>query len=498
MTENLGILFADNLEHENPAVIDLIDPANTLVRSYAELNARANAVASGLLSMSIIPGDTVGILSLNRVEFIEVFFGIMRAGAVPVPVNVKLPPETVHYILDDAATKVNFVDSTNQNLLPDNAVGICFDDGYAKFLNPGAFDAFEVSETDLCGLPYTSGTTGKPKGVYLTHKGQQWAARILVEHRRLSADERILISAPFFHKNALVAIKTALLPGATLITLPRFEARQALQAIHDHRITMMTGVPTMLYMMMAQTDLVGSLDLSSVTTVSMGSAPASDRLIERIHETFPNAQVQYNYGITEGGPLMVGWFHPEGKERPLGSVGYPLPQCDYLFDGGPHNKQGELIVRNPGVALGYHNLPHATAEKFQNGWFRTGDILREDEDGWLYFVGRVDDMFTCSGENVFPSEVVLLLERHPAIAQAVVLPFDDERRGQVPVAFLKLEIGVPVDEESVKQYALAKGPAYAHPRQVFFVEDFPLSGTNKIDQAALRRIAENEGEGLDA
>ena len=170
------------------------------------------------------------------------------------------------------------------------------------------------------------------------------------------------------------------------------------------------------------------------------------------------------------------------------------PQCEYRFEGGCHEKEGELIVRNPGVAAGYHNLPDATAEKFQDGWFRTGDILREDEDGWLYFVGRIDDMFVCSGENIFPSEVVLLLERHPEIVQAVVVPFDDERRGQVPVAFVKRGPNAVVDEEAVKQYALAEGPAYAHPRRVIFVEEFPLSGTNKIDETALRRFAENEGE----
>ncbi|MBL25039.1 MAG: hypothetical protein CMM48_14195 [Rhodospirillaceae bacterium] len=498
MTENLGDLFKGNLGNANPAVIDLADPARPIARSYAELDTRADEVAAGLAKLGVGRGATVGILALNRVEFIEVFFGIMRAGAVPVPVNVKLPAETVRYILEDSATAVNFVDGIGEALLPDDAKAVNFDSAYEGFLCPGGFSSVPVDDTNLCGMPYTSGTTGKPKGVYLTHAGQDWAARSLVEHRRLTADERILISAPFFHKNALVAIKTAMLPGATLVTLPRFDPRQALQAIHEHRVTMMTGVPTMLYMLMAETDLVESLDLSSVTTVSMGSAPASDRLIERIHETFPNSQVQFNYGITEGGPLMVGWFHPEGKTRPLGSVGYPMPRCEYRFEGGPDKMQGELIVRNPGIAIGYHNLPEATSEKFQDGWFRTGDILREDEDGWLYFVGRVDDMFVCSGENIFPSEVVLRLERHPAIAQAVVLPFDDERRGQVPFAFIKRVSGEPVDEDEVKQYALAEGPAYAHPRRVFFVEDFPLSGTNKIDTVALRRLAESDGEGTDA
>ena len=494
MTENIGTLFKANLVRKNPAVIDLSDPLQPLIRSYAELNARADGVALALVAAGIAPGDTVGILSLNRVEFIESFFGIMRIGAVPVPVNIKLPPETVRYILADAATKLNFVDEAAKTLVPRERINICFDDDYEVFIKPGAFDAVPVLGSDLCCMPYTSGTTGKPKGVYLTHEGQQWAANTLVKHRRLTANERILISAPFFHKNALVAIKTAMLPGASLISLPRFDASQALKAIHEHKVTMITGVPTMLYMMMEETDLVESLDLNSVTTVSMGSAPASDSLIKRILETFPNAEVQFNYGITEGGPLMVGWFHPEGKSRPLGSVGYPLPQCEYRFEGGCHDKEGELIVRNPGVAAGYHNLPDATAEKFQDGWFRTGDILREDEDGWLYFVGRIDDMFVCSGENIFPSEVVLLLERHPEIVQAVVVPFDDERRGQVPVAFVKRGPKAVVDEEAVKQYALAEGPAYAHPRRVIFVEEFPLSGTNKIDETALRRFAENEGE----
>lgn len=497
-TLNLGDLFKPNLGNANLAVIDLTDPERPVERSYAALDARADAVAAGLADAGIGRGATVGILSLNRVEFIEAFFGIMRAGAVPVPVNVKLPAETVRYILDDAATALNFTDAVGEALLPPGAAAVNFDRDFERFLRPGDFDTVAVGEADLCGMPYTSGTTGKPKGVYLTHAGQQWAARSLVEHRRLTAGERILISAPFFHKNALVAIKTAMLPGATLITLPRFDPRQALQAIHDHRVTMMTGVPTMLYVLMAETDLVESLDLSSVTTVSMGSAPASDRLIERIRETFPNAEVQFNYGVTEGGPLMVGWFHPDGKKRPLGSVGYPMPDCEYRFEGGLDDKEGELIVRNPGIATGYHNLPEASAEKFRDGWFRTGDILREDEDGWLFFVGRVDDMFVCSGENIFPSEVVLRLERHPAVAQAVVLPFDDERRGQVPYAFVKPVAGKAVDEDEVKQYALAEGPAYAHPRRVFFVDEFPLSGTNKIDTAQLRRLAESNGESADA
>ncbi|MBO45184.1 MAG: AMP-dependent synthetase, partial [Rhodospirillaceae bacterium] len=182
MTENIGTLFKANLERKNPAVIDLSDPLQPLIRSYAELNARADGVALALVAAGIAPGDTVGILSLNRVEFIESFFGIMRIGAVPVPVNIKLPSETVRYILTDAATKLNFVDEAAKTLVPRERINICFDDDYEVFIKPGAFDAVPVLGSDLCCMPYTSGTTGKPKGVYLTHEGQQWAANTLVKH----------------------------------------------------------------------------------------------------------------------------------------------------------------------------------------------------------------------------------------------------------------------------------------------------------------------------
>lgn len=490
MARNLSDLIRTNSSRLNPAVIDLSKPDQPVRRGYAELDQRIDAVARGLRKSGRVRGETVAILSLNRVEFIEALFGAMRAGCVPVPVNIKLPKDTIEFILTDAGTKFHFVDAGSGSSLPASLSRVKFGEDYENFLDHGPFKSEPVTDRDLCAMPYTSGTTGRPKGVYLTHSGQRWAAEFICRHRRLSPKDRALISAPFFHKNALVAVKTGCVAGATLVILPRFDARTALRAIHDYKITMVTGVPTMLYMLMAETDLVEKLDLTSVTTVSMGSAPASETLIQRIEQTFSNCTVRFNYGITEGGPIMAGWFHPEGKSAPLGNVGYPMPGCELRFENGPNNKEGELIARNPGVALGYHNLPDATAEKFKDGWFRTGDILRQDEDGWLYFVGRVDDMFVCGGENIFPSEVVLRLERHPEIAQAVIIPFDDDRKGQVPFAFIKCTDNAAITEEDVRQFALENGPAYAHPRRVLFVDDFPLSGTNKIDQAALRRLAE--------
>jgi long-chain acyl-CoA synthetase len=307
-----------------------------------------------------------------------------------------------------------------------------------------------------------------------------------VEARRLTEVDRILISAPFFHKNALVAIKTALLPGACLVILPRFSADTAIRAIDGYKCTMLTGVPTMLHLILAEKEVLSENDISSVRTISMGSAPASDNLLQGIKETFSSATVHLNYGITEGGPIMLGWYHPDGHIRPVDSVGYPISGCEFRFEGGVDESQGELVVRNPGVAIGYYNLPELSKERFSDGWFRTGDIMRQDAEGWFYFIGRVDDMFVSGGENIYPGEVETLLESHPEVVQAVILPFPHTTKGEVPYAFVVKEAGSDLSEKDLKTFTIDNGPAYAHPRKVIFLPDLPLTGTNKIDRSALR------------
>jgi len=203
---------------------------------------------------------------------------------------------------------------------------------------------------------------------------------------------------------------------------------------------------------------------------------------------FPNAQPLVVYGVTEGGPVPLG-PHPEGKRRPEGSIGYPYPGTEARLigsDGKDEATEGELILRNPGVLLAYHNLPEETAARIRNGWYYTGDICRRDADGFYYFVGRTDDMFVCGGENIFPIEVETLLEKHPAVHQTYVMPFEHELKGEVPYAFVVRRAGAHVSEDELKQFALANGPAYQHPRRVFFLDQLPLAGTNKIDQQQLR------------
>jgi acyl-CoA synthetase (AMP-forming)/AMP-acid ligase II len=186
-----------------------------------------------------------------------------------------------------------------------------------------------------------------------------------------------------------------------------------------------------------------------------------------------------------GGPVHSG---PDltGKTRPPGSIGVPYPGTEAKLAGGPNESEGELLLKNPGILLGYHNLPEETAKRLRDGWYHTGDVCRRDADGFYYFVGRTDDMFVSGGENIFPIEVERLLERHPAVHQAYVLPFAHEMKGQVPYAFVVLRANQRATEEELKQFALAHGPAYMHPRRVFFLDQLPLAGTNKIDQQRLR------------
>jgi long-chain acyl-CoA synthetase len=485
---NLGLLLAEHAQSDRPAIIELRDPETPRPVSYRELDAACNAVARGIAKAGLRPGDRIGIVSLNRAEFVTTLLGAMRAGIVPVPVNVKLPGETVATILDDAGAKLVFAESGLRRLCPAHLPVIEFGGNFDSFLDPGSFDAYEPGPDSIAIQPYTSGSTGRPKGVLLTHYGQNWSRRILAHTRGTTEKDVILVAAPLYHKNALNAIKQGLTAGATLPLLPQFDTGRYIETIGRYRCTVISGVPTMMAMVLKQRDRLATIDTTSVRTVMMGSAPSSPQLIADVRAHFPKAEALVVYGVTEGGPVPLG-PHSGGRPRPIGSLGMPYPGTEAKLVDGPNPDEGELLVKNPGILLGYHNLPEETAKRVRNGWYYTGDVCRRDADGFYYFVGRTDDMFVSGGENIFPGEVEAMLLRHPAVHQVVVLPFDHELKGQVPYAFVVPRPGTTAKEDEIKQFALAHGPAYQHPRRVFFLEQLPLAGTNKVDKERLRHIA---------
>ena len=488
---NLGLLLAEHAASDRPALIDLRGPNPPRPVSFRQLDAECNAVARGLKRAGLLPGDRIGILSLNRAEFVATLLGAMRAGAVPVPVNVKLPSEAVAYILRDAGARLAFAEPGTRRLLPPGIRAVEYDGrgagGYDEFLDPGPFDAFEPRSDSVAIQPYTSGSTGRPKGVLLSHYGQNWSRRILAHTRGTTPADVILVAAPLYHKNALNAIKQGLTAGATLPLLPQFDIERYIDAIGRFRCTVISGVPTMMAMMLTRKDLLAKTDTSSVRTIMMGSALSSPELLEDLRGVFRNARPLVVYGVTEGGPVPLG-PSLEGKARPPASLGTPYPGTGARLVGGPGPDEGELVLRNPGILLGYHNLPEETAKRLRDGWYHTGDVCRRDADGFYYFVGRTDDMFVSGGENIFPGEVEAMLLRHPSVHQALVMPFDHELKGQVPYAFVVPRGGARITEDEIKQFALTHAPAYQHPRRVFFLEQFPLAGTNKIDREQLKRL----------
>ena len=345
---------------------------------------------------------------------------------------------------------------------------------------------------------YTSGSTGLPKGVPLTHGGYLWATGATPEQRPGIEDKKAIIAAPLFHMNGLFSAKMVMINGGTIVLMTSFTARGYIRAIDRQRVDMVTSVPTMLALVMRETEELARADLDCVTTAVTGSAPSTPEFFEQMHRLFPNAETANSWGTTESGPLGFG-PHPGGIPKPMGSLGYPRKGIEVKFVGGAETgpTQGVLHIRTPALMTGYLNRETDTKKRLIDGWYDTGDVMRRDENGFVFFVGRADDMFQCGGENVYPGEVEKLLGRHPDVAQACVVPVPDEIKYQLPVAFVVPRPGTRPTEDTLRRFALDNGPAYAHPRAVWFVDELPLAGTNKIDRKVLvdRAVAAYAREG---
>ncbi len=500
---NLGSLGSNFRDAGHIAIIDLHDALNPRVIDYQAYHSACDAVARGLLKRGFKPGRRIGVCCSNRAEFLQVFYGAMRAGIVPVMMGILQPPETLAWIIQDAEVELVFCEAALREKLPADTPVVVIDseddDGLESFKDNGSLVPFSPEYDSLAFIPYTSGSTGRPKGVLLSHRAHSWVAQMISSDRHFSPDDRMIVAAPLYHKHGMNSIKCVFYGGSTVVLMPKFNARAYIEAINEYKTTVVSGVPTMFAMMLQQRDLLVGHDYSFVRLATLGGAPASDELLDQVADLFPNAMINLIFGITETSAALFG-RHPQGEKRPRHSVGWPIAGNEFRLAGGENGEFGTLHVRGRGMMSGYVNNPEQMAKRIDaDGWYNTGDILRKDEKGWFYFVGRSDDMFTSSGHNIYPAEVELMLERHVDVDQAVVVPAPDKIKHTVPYAFIVKRAGSALNEEEVKKHALKNAPPYQYPRKVVFVEVLPMNTVGKIDRRKLEaeaaRLAETSQVG---
>ncbi len=466
----------------------LVDSAAGRAIAYGELPAEIESAAGALARAGHAPGEVVGVVLPNMPEFAVVFHAVLQRAGVVTPVNPALTPAEMGRQLDDA--RARFV-ITSQELAP--AVSEACGDARVLLvgtpdLRGPAFAPEPSAPGDVAALPYSSGTTGFPKGVMLTHRNL--AANIVQVEGvfRCGEDDVLLAVLPYFHIYGLtVNMNFALARGATVVTMARFELAAFLETIERHRVTRAFLVPPIL-LALAKHPLVDRHDLSSLQVIVSGAAPL-DEGIARATAARLGCRVVQGYGLTETSPVTH--LPPEGPgmDAKPGSVGPPLPgtECRVVdIESGeplPPGGDGEIVIRGPQVMRGYLRDAAATAAAIDaGGWFHTGDIGHVDADGWLYLVDRLKELIKVRGLQVAPAELEAVLQAHPAVADAAVVPSPDRHGGEVPKAFVVLRGEVDLDE--LRAYAADRVARHKRIRRIEAVEEIPRSPSGKI----LRRV----------
>ncbi len=463
--------------------------------SYGELERRTQQVAALLARLGIAPGERVLLLFANDYRFAETLLGTLRAGSIAVPANIKLGADQLAYIADHSESVATIGHPEFIAKIPARrhtlVVGGSYDEELAA--TRAEFETVPVAETDEALLMYTSGSTGRPKGVQLSHANKWWQARSAAETMMWKPSDKALVTGPLYHANALWGCLLPMLyVGGSLAILPGFDPAGVLAAIDRYRPTYTSGTPAMFNLLLAQREALGRYDVSSIELLECGSAPVPEELMRALKETF-GCEVCETYGLTEGGANVIS---PRWGIKKLGSTGLPVPGVEIrIVDPEserdcPPGKVGELWSRSGANAIGYLKQPDVTAAKFTpEGWLKTGDLVKADKQGYIYFCGRVDDMISVGGENVYPKEVETILLAHPGVDDVCVVPAPHPVKGEAPVAWVVAREPDSISEEELKQWFLERGPAYAHPRRVFFLEELPVSGTNKLDRKRLKEDA---------
>lgn len=479
-------------------------------RTWADIGQRVPRLAAGLRGLGLKAGDRLAVLALNSDNYIELFFAAAWANLVIVPLNTRWAvPENV-YSLQDAGCNGLIVDDNFapqvKDLLSDHSLEHVVHMGDRE--TPAGMHAYELlieksaampdecgSGDDLCGIYYTGGTTGHPKGVMLSHANFISASINWIATLHFSDQTVYMHSAGLFHLAGASPALALTMAGGTHVCLPKFDAVLAFEAISRHRINYVLFVPTMINMLLNHPDF-DRYDMTSVRYCEYGASPMPDSVLEKAIEKLPTWEFIQGYGMTETSALTVSlpWrFHFDGehgkaRRQAAGRASYGVDVKIVGAAGNevPRGTPGEIAVRGAQVMLGYWKKPEATAAAIRNGWMHTGDGAWMDEDGFVYIVDRIKDMIISGGENIYSREVENALHAHPAVRECAVIGVPDEQWGEAVLAVVVLKDGQRISQTALIEHCHMLIANYKCPRRIDFRDALPLSGAGKIMKNVLR------------
>jgi fatty-acyl-CoA synthase len=447
--------------------------------TYAELERRSDALAAAFVARGLRRGDRVATLTGNSPEHVVVFFACAKAGLLLVPLNWRLAAPELRYQLGDSEPSLFLVEDDYAELA--QATGHAFE-ALAPPEDGAPFDGADVGDDDGLLLIYTSGTTGKPKGAVLTHANCFWTNLSLDLATPMARDDVVLQVLPQFHCGGWnVQPLLAWWKGAKVVLERSFEPARALALLAEKHVTTIMGVPA-IYLFLAQEHGFADADLSSLRLAVVGGAPMPEELLRAWRAR--GVEIVQGYGLTEAAPNVL-CLPPEDAMQKMGYAGKA-----YAFVDVRLSDESELLVRGPNVFPGYWRNPEATAAAFADGWLRTGDVAEADDEGYFRIRGRLKDMYISGGENVYPAEVESVLHEHAAVVDAAVVGVDDERWGEVGVAFVVAAEAVAADE--LLAFCRERLAHYKVPKRVRFVDALPMSAMNKVLKDELRTLDAQE------
>nr|WP_313893107.1 fatty acid--CoA ligase family protein [Psychrobacillus sp.] len=484
--------------------------------SYAEFDRSIEGFATVLKNLGIEKGDNVGFLLGNSPHFLISLYATMRIGATAVPINPIYSPDEISYIVKNSDAKaiialdalLPLVEKANALFTSVKHYIICETQpettaklavlpaelkekvkSFTFLLSTTAPNVtpVEVSEDDTAIILYTSGTTGHPKGAMLTYKNIYSNARDVAEYLSINTEDRVITTLPVFHVFALtVVVNAPLLVGATLLLVPRFSPQEVFKIAKEQKATIFAGVPTM-YNFLYQFPEANIEDFSTIRLAISGGSSLPVALLHNFEDKF-QVRISEGYGLSEASPVTC--FNPIDRERKPGSIGQSIINVENkvvnaLGEEVPVGEVGELIVKGPNVMKGYYKMPEETENAIRDGWLYTGDLARQDEEGYFYIVDRKKDMIIVGGYNVYPREVEEVLFEHAGIVEAAVVGIPDPNFGEEVLAFV-VKKDAALTEEQLREYCAEKLAKYKVPTRIEFLEELPKNTTGKILRRSLK------------